>query len=158
MVKHLSLATLGSAIVLALGVAGSGASSDGMFVIGNGNAATGSQVTFWGAQWWKDNSLSGGRAPSDFKGYALNVDLSTCTFTSVTGNTAPPPDGPLPATIDVVVTGAVAESGSTVSGTVLGIAHVATNGGYGSDPGHAGTGVVLEGFDACTPDSGGGPL
>jgi hypothetical protein len=35
-------------------------------VIGDGNAAMFSQVTFWGAQWWMDNSLSGGLAPASF--------------------------------------------------------------------------------------------
>ena len=38
----------------------------GTFVVGN-QSATGS-VTFWGAQWWKRNSLSGGAAPAAFKG------------------------------------------------------------------------------------------
>ena len=120
-----------------------------MFVIGDGNMAAGSQVTYWGAQWWKDNALSQGAAPAGFKGYALNVDMTNCTFTSVKGNSAPPPDGPLPAVMDVLVTSAVTQSGPTVSGTVLGVAHVATDGGYASDPGHAGTGSVMVGFTAC---------
>ncbi len=120
-----------------------------MFVIGDGNMAAGSQVTFWGAQWWKDNVLSQGTAPAGFKGYAQNVDMTNCTFTSVKGNSAPPPDGPLPAMLDVLVTSAVTQSGSTVSGTVLGVAHVATVDGYASDPGHAGTGSVVVGFTPC---------
>ncbi len=115
--------------------------------------ASGSHVTFWGAQWWKDNSLSQGGAPAGFKGYALNVDMAHCTFTSVKGNSAPPPDAPLPAVIDVLVTSSVTQSGSTVSGTVVGVAHVMTDDGYASDPGHAGTGSVL-GFTACGGGSG----
>src|SRR5439155_23403868 len=42
----------------------------GYFVIGNNNAAIGTSVTFWGAQWWKLNSLSGGAAPASFEGFA----------------------------------------------------------------------------------------
>ncbi len=37
------------------------------FVIGDRNAVVGNSVTFWGAQWAKDNSLSGGAAPRAFK-------------------------------------------------------------------------------------------
>ena len=50
----------------------------GAFVIGNGNSANGTAVTFWGAQWWKLNTLSGGAAPAAFKGYALNPKVPTC--------------------------------------------------------------------------------
>src|SRR6202040_2593590 len=42
----------------------------GSFVIGDKNAAIGNSVTFWGAQWAKVNSLSGGPAPASFKGFA----------------------------------------------------------------------------------------
>ncbi|HST17560.1 MAG TPA: hypothetical protein VLK36_07815 [Gaiellaceae bacterium] len=155
MAKHLCRAALASALLLlAVGVVGASASSNGMFVIGDGNTSAGSQVTFWGAQWWKDNSLSTGDAPAGFKGYAVDVNLSTCTFTSVKGNSAPPPDGPLPPVIDVLVTSSVTQSGSKISGTVVGVAHVATADGYDSNPGHAGTGSVL-GFVPCgtAPDS-----
>jgi hypothetical protein len=152
--KHLCRATLASALLLlAVGVAVSSASSGGMFVIGDGNMAVGSQVTFWGAQWWKDNTLSQGSAPAGFKGYAVNVDMTNCTFTSVKGNSAPPPDGPLPAVMGVLVTSSVTQSGSTVSGTVLGVAEVASDDGYASDPGHAGTGSVVVGFTPCSTGS-----
>ena len=154
MAKNLCRATLASALLLlTVGVVGSSASPGGMFVIGDGNASAGSQVTFWGAQWWKDNSVSNGAAPAGFKGYAVDVDLANCTFTSVKGNSAPPPDGPLPAVIDVLVTSSVTQSGSSVSGTVVGVAHVATADGYDSNPGHAGTGSVL-GFEPCSTSSG----
>ena len=52
------------------------------FVIGNGNAAVGDEVTFWGAQWWKDNVLADAQAPSDvtapasFKGFANNLNAT----------------------------------------------------------------------------------
>lgn len=41
-----------------------GPANGGNFVIGDNNAANGTPVTFWGAQWWKLNSLSGGSAPA----------------------------------------------------------------------------------------------
>jgi len=46
----------------------------GMFVVGDLTvgpiaSSAGTSVTFWGAQWWKLNSLSGGAAPAAFKGF-----------------------------------------------------------------------------------------
>ena len=123
------------------------------FAIGDGNAALNLQVTFWGSQWWKDNQVSTGRTPASFKGYALAVDATNCTFTTTTGNSAPPPDGPLPPVVEVLVAGSVTQSGSTISGTITEFALVATDGGYDSNPGHAGTGTVI-GFVPC--GSGGG--
>src|SRR5207245_10880832 len=46
-----------------------GTSVGGNFVIGDGNSAVGTHVTFWGAQWAKLNTLSGGDAPAAFKGF-----------------------------------------------------------------------------------------
>src|SRR5207253_1219652 len=48
----------------------SGAGGGATFVMGDLDAVIGKQVTFWGAQWDKLNSLSSGAAPSAFKGYA----------------------------------------------------------------------------------------
>ena len=45
----------------------------GAFVIGD--LSMSGTVTFWGAQWWKANSLSGGSAPSSFKGFARTLLL-----------------------------------------------------------------------------------
>ncbi|MGZ4409923.1 MAG: hypothetical protein ACXVY6_14240 [Gaiellaceae bacterium] len=118
------------------------------FAIGDGNAQINSSVTFWGSRWWKDNIVSTGTAPASFKGYAVDVDPSACTFTTTTGNSAPPPDGPLPPVVTVLVTKAVTQSGSTISGTVTEFALVATNPGYDSNPGHAGTGTVIS-FIPC---------
>src|SRR5207245_3891944 len=42
----------------------------GSFVVGDLNSVVGTSVTFWGAQWWKLNTLSGGAAPAAFKGFA----------------------------------------------------------------------------------------
>ena len=50
----------------------------GSFVIGDNNSGNGTSVTFWGAQWWKLNSLTGGAAPASFKGFALNPPTPSC--------------------------------------------------------------------------------
>ena len=66
---------------------------NGFFVIGDGNAAVGSDVTFWGAQWWKSNVLGGGPAPASFKGFAEHVTGPSCrmTWTTDPGNSPPHP-------------------------------------------------------------------
>ena len=142
------LGLLAAAGVLASGVAAAPVVGDcspagGMFVIGDGNATVGSTVTFWGAQWWKLNSLSGGSAPASFKGFALCVATDGRSFTTVPGNSPPPPDGPLPACINVLVASSVQKSGPTISGTVTGSVLVQTNPGYEGNPGHEGTGKVV---------------
>src|SRR5204862_5203436 len=50
----------------------------GSFVIGDRNSATGTHVTFWGAQWWTNNTLSGGIAPAAFKGFAKKPAQPNC--------------------------------------------------------------------------------
>ena len=115
----------------------------GAFVVGD-QTSTGS-VTFWGSQWSSVNKVSGGSAPSAFKGYAKFPASPTCggTFTTDPGNSAPPPNGPLPAYMSVIVTGKVTKSGSTISGTIVRIVVVKTNAGYSTNPGHPGTGTVV---------------
>lgn len=121
----------------------------GAFVIGDGNAVAGSAVTFWGAQWWKDNAVSKGSAPPAFKGFASDLGAQSCgPFTADPGNSAPPPDGPLPPFMLTLVTDSVTKSGRTISGDVVGFAVVATDDGYASDPGHPGTGTVIS-FVSC---------
>lgn len=124
----------------------SSASAEGNFVIGDQSAVVGAPVTFWGAQWWKLNSLSGGTAPASFKGFANNVaGPPSCggTWTTDPGNSSDPPAGPLPAFIEVLVADSVTKSGRTISGDTVEVALVATNLGYGPNPGHAGTGTVV---------------
>jgi hypothetical protein len=115
------------------------------FVIGDGNSATGTAVTFWGAQWWKLNTLSGGAAPASFKGFASNPATPMChvDWTTGPGNSPPPPAGPLPSFMGVIVTSAVSKSGSQISGNTVHIVVVQTDPGYGPNPGHAGTGTVV---------------
>ena len=115
----------------------------GAFVVGD-RTATGA-VTFWGAQWSKRNVLSGVTAPAAFKGFALNPTTPSCgvAWTTDPGNSAPPPPGPLPAYIAVIVTSAVTQSGSQISGNTAHIVIVQTNAGYDPNAGHAGTGTVV---------------
>lgn len=114
----------------------------GSFVVGDKSAS--GTVTFWGAQWWKVNSLSGGAAPTSFKGFALNSSAKcNVPWSTDPGNSSPPPAGPLPSYMAVIVTSKSTQSGSQVSGNVVGLVIVKTDAGYKGDPGHAGTGTVV---------------
>jgi len=122
----------------------------GSFVIGDQNATIGNVVTFsdvewWGSNWWKENSLSGGRAPSDFKGFAeSSPSPPTCgeTWTTNTGNSSGPP-ATVPEYMEVIGASKITQSGSTVTGNAPKLAVVKTNPGYLPDPGHKGTGKVV---------------
>jgi Bacterial Ig-like domain (group 1) len=116
----------------------------GSFVIGDKNAATGTAVTFWGAQWWKLNLLSGGSAPASFKGFAEKPATPSCGtgWSTDAGNSTPPPNGPLPADLGVIVSSKITKSGSRIAGDTVHIVVVKTNPGYQPNPGHAGTGTV----------------
>jgi hypothetical protein len=117
----------------------------GDFVIGDLNAAIGTNVTFWGAQWWKQNGLSGGKAPAAFKGFETTPAVTACgqNWSTAPGNSPPPPAGPLPNYMIVVVSSGISQSGSTISGDTEHLVIVKTNAGYDSNPGHAGTGTVV---------------
>lgn len=135
-----------AAAVGAVGGGGRGASPSG-FVIGDTNATIGTPVTFWGAQWWMANSLSGGLAPASFKGFANTPETPPACGTSWStgpGNSSGPPPGPLPELIEVIVASHIAKSGPTISGDTQEVVVVKTNPGYAPDPGHAGTGTVVE--------------
>ncbi len=123
-----------------------GVVAGGNFVIGDKNAAIGTAVTFWGAQWWKLNHLSGGAAPAAFKGFENKPgSLPACgtTWSTNPGNSPPPPAGPLPAFMAVIVSSSISKSGSTISGDTAHEVVVKTNTGYAPNPGHAGTGKVV---------------
>jgi hypothetical protein len=115
-------------------------------VIGDRSGALGSTVTFWDAAWSDANRLSGSAAPDSFKGFAdtFGPAAPTCggTWTARPGNSAHPPSG-IPSEMAVVVTSAVSQSGSSISGNVVQIVRVRTNPGYGPNPGHPGTGTVV---------------
>ncbi len=122
-----------------------GVAQGGNFVIGDGNAATGNAVTFWGAQWDKLNTLTGGPAPASFKGFEYQPAQAACgqDWTADPGNSTPPPSGSLPAYMAVIVSSSISQSGSAISGNTSSMVVVKTNGDYAPDPGHPGTGIVI---------------
>jgi hypothetical protein len=120
--------------------------ASGAFVVGD-QSTTGS-VTYWSAQWEKQNSLSGGGAPNSFKGFAASTSSTPpgcgagAVWTTGPGNSAGPPSS-VPSYMAVLVTSSASKSGSTISGNTVHIVVVQTDAGYASDPGHAGTGKVV---------------
>jgi hypothetical protein len=116
----------------------------GAFVVGDGSA-TGA-VTFWAAQWAALNSLSGGPAPSSFKGFAETLGSSppACggSWSTGPGNSSGPPAS-VPSFMGVLVASAVSKAGPTISGDIRRIVVITTNSGYGPNPGQAGTGTII---------------
>jgi len=130
------------------------------FAVSDGAVAAGPNVEYWGAQWAQDNVLlNGSDAPHSFKGFADTVVPAVgCTgsFTTRPGNSSVPPSpAVLPANdVFVLVVNSVTKSGPVISGTYVDILEVVTDPGYGPDPGHPGTGVVLG--SVCGTGGGGG--
>jgi hypothetical protein len=123
-----------------------GTPAGGNFVVGDRSSAVGTPVTFWGAQWWKINMLSGGSAPASFKGFANSPNtLAECGANWATdpGNSSGPPAGPLPAYMAVIVSSGVTQVGPAISGDTARVVVVKTDSGYAPNPGHAGTGTVV---------------
>jgi 6-phosphogluconolactonase (cycloisomerase 2 family) len=124
--------------------------AQGSFVIGDQSATVGAVVTFyevevWGSEWWRLNSLSGGRAPAAFKGFAeSSPSPPTCgeTWTSRSGNASAPP-ATVPEYMEVIVASRITQSGSTIAGNAPEVAVVKTHPGYAPSPGHRGTGKVI---------------
>jgi len=121
----------------------------GTFVVGDLSVgpvdqSVGKSVNFWGAQWWKNNSLSGGTGPAAFKGFEDSPATPTCgdNWTARTGNSTPSPDT-IPPYMAIVVSSHVAQSGSSVGGDVQHLVIVKTDPGYEGNPGHAGTGTIV---------------
>ena len=113
------------------------------FVIGDTDATVGATVTFWGAQWAKDNVLSGGPAPDAFKGFTNTVPASCGgNWISPPGNSSQPPDT-VPLFMAVIASSTVTKSGPTIAGDIPRIVIVRTNPGYGPSPGKTGTGTVV---------------
>jgi uncharacterized repeat protein (TIGR01451 family) len=117
----------------------------GAFVVGAGvENGVGSSVTFWGSRWNRANGFGQGRVDS-FKGFQ-NGGLAglTCgdTWTSLPGNSTPPPET-VPAYMRVVVSTSISKQGSVITGDVAKIVIVRTDPGYDGNPGHPGTGEVV---------------
>jgi hypothetical protein len=136
-------AVAAASLVLAGGALADAPSNPGTFVVGDQNATVGSQVTFWGAQWWQDNPLSTGLAPASFKGFAVDPE-PVCgePWTTDPGNSAHPP-ATIPDTIPVIVSSAITKTGPVISGDTKEVVIVAVDPGYAGDPGHPGTGTVI---------------
>jgi hypothetical protein len=129
----------------------------GAFVLGDQSVAAalpGTSLDWWGSQWASANSLSGGTAPSAFKGFADDVTTlpsgspaTTCgsSFTTRPGNSSAPPSS-VPEYMGVLVASSVTKSGSAVGGHWAKIVVVQTDPGYAGNPGHAGTGTVVATF------------
>jgi hypothetical protein len=118
--------------------------SRGAFAIGDRNAATGSSVTFFAAQWDKANSLSGGTPPNAFKGFATapgNPPRCGGRFTGDPGNSGGPPAS-VPSHMGTLVTSKVTKSGPDTTGTIAQIVVVRTS-SYGPSPGQGGRGTVV---------------
>lgn len=118
-----------------------------VFVIGDVEPhAIGNDVNFWGAQWWKNNVMSGltspGASRASFKGFATRAKL-VCggAWESRPGNSSDPP-ATIASDIAVVVTSTVVKDGPNLGGDIKQIVVVHQDGGYGPNPGHAGNGTV----------------
>jgi hypothetical protein len=120
--------------------------SRGAFNLGDRNATVGNKVTFWSAQWAQANSLSGGPAPSAYKGFASTPTPTAprCggTFTTAPGDSSNPP-ATVPTFMGTLVSTKVTQSGSTIRGDIQRIVVVKTDPGYGPAPGKIGTGTVV---------------
>jgi hypothetical protein len=113
------------------------------FVIGDRNAIVGNTVTFWGAQWAKDNSLSGSPAPDAFKGFIDTVPAGCGgSWMSRPGNSSQPP-ATVPPFIAVIASSTITKSGAAITGDTAKVVIVRTNPGYGPSPGQIGTGTVV---------------
>lgn len=116
------------------------------FVIGDVEAhGVGTTVNFWGAQWWKNNVMSGpvSNGVASFKGFAPQSGI-TCggTWSSSPGNSSDPP-ATIPDPVIVIVTDRVVKNGNNISGTIKQMLQVHPNPGYSGNPGHAGSGPVV---------------
>lgn len=118
-----------------------------VFVVGDSEAHDiGATVNFWGAQWWKNNLMTGtvSDGVASFKGFAIVSDTSctgTWTWVSRPGNSFDPP-AEIGDDIAVVVTSKVTKSGAAISGDIKQVVRVHQDGGYGPNPGHDGNGTV----------------
>ena len=118
-----------------------------LFVIGDVEPhAVGDVVNFWGAQWWKNNFMSGfvSKGVASFKGYANKAeDFCGGRWESRPGNSSGPP-ATIPDEVAIIVTDTVLKVGPNISGTIKQILLVRHDGAYGPNPGHRGSGPVTK--------------
>ncbi|TME44340.1 MAG: hypothetical protein E6I56_12540 [Chloroflexi bacterium] len=122
-----------------------GTSDGGNFVIADTGAIVPSSVTFWGAGWAPANSLSGGPAPAEFKGFADNPNAPPSCGTgwsSRPGNSANPP-ATIPSYMAVLVASGITRNEAQINGDTLEVVVVKTDPTYGPDPSQPGTGTIV---------------
>lgn len=118
-----------------------GFATGGAFVVGD---QAGNNVTFWSDRWQDANALSGGSAPSDFKGFENSSAAPICGVGwSSSPATSSGPPASVPEYMAVVVASHVQRSGATITGDALHVVVVHVTPGYADNPGHAGTGTVV---------------
>jgi len=123
-------------------------SSGGSFVVGDRavhTPFTGQSVLFWGSSWAKKNPMSGGAAPSAFKGFEDSPARPSCgvSWTTNPGNSLPPP-ATLPAYMAVIVSSRIKGAPSNaITGNDVHVVIVQTNPGYGPQPSTPGTGTIV---------------
>jgi hypothetical protein len=119
--------------------------SGAFFVIGDAEVHDiGADIDFWGAQWWKNNTMTGAvdDGAAAFKGFANAAD-AFCggTWSSNTGNSSVPPET-IPSDFTVIVTSTLASHDTTITGNIVEVVTVHQDGGYAPNVGHEGTAVV----------------
>jgi choice-of-anchor C domain-containing protein len=117
----------------------------GNFVIGDLAATAGNaRVTFWGAQWARNNPMSGGQSPHAFNGFlnGTTTPASGDAWTSRPGKVSNPPPT-VPQFMGVIVSSVVRKKGSVMTGNVGMIAVIETNPDYGLCSGRPGTGRLV---------------
>jgi len=116
-----------------------------LFVIGDKEAhGIGATVNFWGAQWWKNNQMTGtvDNGVAAFKGFASSAqNICGGTWSSQPGNSSDPPF-PISDNIAIIVTSKVLKNGNAISGDIQQILLVHQDGHYNDNPGHEGNGTV----------------
>ncbi len=127
--------------------------SRGAFALGDKTATAATPtttVTWWADNWNQLNSLSGGTAPSAFKGFAATVSLPTSTPPAACGSNwktlpgnSPPPASSVPSYMGVLVTSKVTKSGNGVAGNTVHIVVVKVAPGYSPNPMDHGTGTIV---------------
>jgi hypothetical protein len=131
--------------------------TQGTFVLGDKTVAAATPsttVTWWSSNWAGLNVLSGGPAPSSFKGFAGTVNTlptatpaSACSGTWVTsGGGSPPPPTTVPSYMGVLVASKAAKSGTNIAGNFQKIVVVKTNPGYTGSTTSPGTGTIVATF------------
>lgn len=122
-----------------------GAFAVGNLTVGPVSSSIGKPVYFWGSQWAAKNSLSGGAAPSQFKGFEDSPIIPACglQWTTNPGNNIPAPTT-IPTYMAVVVSNKItAKPNTALTGNEVNVVIVKTSPGYGPQPSLPGVGTIV---------------